>query len=238
MCNQQEQRGTGQKVETIPQAQGGGSEELMFMYDQLRKEILHNDTLTLQTLIALVALNSAMFVLAASTAVSDSHVKAIIFFVAEGIALLGLFQVVDRGRSTYIVAAYLRTFIEAEPDIQHLKWETRLHRFRKHDRILGYGSFHKHHVNVYRFLAIANCGIGSCLLILNKVSTDWSWHIAGAVIVVAVIVTRRILNEAREKYEKVVVEHDSSIGKAWRDIRKQEERMRQSRTQGVSRQGT
>ena len=56
-------------------------------------------------------------------------IKGIMFLFAMLIGLIGLDQTIARERNTFIIASYLRTFIE--PNTTGIKWEGRLQKFRE-----------------------------------------------------------------------------------------------------------
>jgi hypothetical protein len=119
------------------------SEELRFAYDQLRKEILLNDDLTLKILAGTLTLTGVLMGFASSNAVRSDFMKGILFFVAAAIALIGSHQIVDRDRATFIVGHYLRLFLE--PDMPYMQWETILKILR---RKIGHGNFFIYHMMI------------------------------------------------------------------------------------------
>src|SRR5207249_3739353 len=99
-----------------------GQEGLRFAYDQLRKEILQNDIITIQILGFILIFTGALIGFAASAVMKDAFfMKAILFLFAEGIAFIGMLQAIDRGRSTILVGSYLRIF--HEPYMEYMQWE-------------------------------------------------------------------------------------------------------------------
>lgn len=133
--------------------------ELTFEYDQLRKEILQNDTLTLQILTIILLLSSALMGFAFSQQLSNGG-KSALFFLVEVVALIGLYQNTEIIKSTYIIASYIRTFIE--PQTSEIKWETRLLQFFKEssDYKKG-GSLITHQRLVYTIIIFVNFCLGS-----------------------------------------------------------------------------
>lgn len=100
------------------------SKELMFEYDQLRKEILQNDALAIQISGGVFLVVSALMGFALTREGVDNLVKGSLFLVAVLAAIYGLFQTTWRVRNTRLIASYLRVHIE--PQTSHLRWETRL----------------------------------------------------------------------------------------------------------------
>src|SRR5215210_2216272 len=97
--------------------------ELLFEYEQLRKEILGNFTLGLQILAGTVTFVAVVMTLGFSEALKSFLAKAALFFVGEAIAFIGLMQTMSLAHSTFQIASYLRVFTEAE--LRYVKWETR-----------------------------------------------------------------------------------------------------------------
>lgn len=65
-------------------------EELMFEYDQLRREILQNDTQSIQILGGVVLLVSVLMTIGFGGGVPSLLVKSILFLLAQVIACIGL----------------------------------------------------------------------------------------------------------------------------------------------------
>lgn len=102
-------------------------DQLIFEYDQLRKETLQTDVITLQILAGVLVITTALMSLAFSDKISPNELKSTLFFMTEIVGFIGLLQNTDRVKSTIIIASYIKNFIEP---IINVKWETRLHRFR------------------------------------------------------------------------------------------------------------
>lgn len=106
------------------------SAEDLLLYDQLRKEILHRDTISLQTLGAVTVFVGALMGFAFSNQISSSPLlKVLLFFTAEIVAFTGQQLYLDRRRGMSLISSYIRVFIE-EKTID-LKWETRISKFRE-----------------------------------------------------------------------------------------------------------
>lgn len=213
----------GNTKELTPEEIRLKSEELRFTYDQLRKEILHNDMLTLQILGGVVVLTGAVIGFAASTTSGNLLMKAILFFVTEGITLIGLFQVIDRGRSTFMLADYLRTFVE--PEMQGMKWETRLHTFRTKQRRLGYGHFISYQGLIYGFLAFIHFCLSSWYLVKRFPGQLFGRaSIADAIaIIILFVITACLLGYAWCFHRKVVTCHTKNTEKVWVEIKRAED---------------
>jgi hypothetical protein len=103
------------------------SKELMFEYDQLRKEILQNDVLAIQISGGVFLVVSALMGFALTREGVDNLTKGSLFIVAGLAAIYGLFQTTWRVKNTRIIASYLRVYVE--PKTAYLRWETRLFRY-------------------------------------------------------------------------------------------------------------
>lgn len=103
------------------------SKELMFEYDQLRKEILQNDVLAIQISGGVFLIVSALMGFALTREGVDDLIKGSLFIVAVLAAVYGLFQTTWRVKNTRIIASYLRFYVE--PETSFLRWETRLFRY-------------------------------------------------------------------------------------------------------------
>jgi len=146
-------KNTNEPTKNIPSL-----EELMFEYDQLRREILQNDTQSIQILAGVVLLVSALTTIAFGGGVPSLLVKGILFLLAQVIACIGLWQTVQRTHTGFMIASYLRTFVE--PKTAGLKWESRLKNFRRHipttSFSLRFGEFFIYQLLTYLFLIIVN----------------------------------------------------------------------------------
>lgn len=87
-------------------------EELMFEYEQLRREILQQDAQSIQVLVGVILLVSGLTTIAFGVAVSSLLVKGILFLLVQVIVSTGLWQTVQRAYTSLTIASYLRTFIE------------------------------------------------------------------------------------------------------------------------------
>jgi hypothetical protein len=137
-------------------------EELMFEYDQLRREILQQDIQSIQVVGGVILLVSALMTVAFGTAVSSLLLKGLLFLLSQVIVCIGLWQIVQRAYTSLTIASYLRTFIE--PKTAGLKWERRLKNFRERAQLtfrhLRRGDFFNY-LLIYLFLIIVNFLLGS-----------------------------------------------------------------------------
>lgn len=139
---------------------------LLLEYEQLRQEILHNDSLTLQIIGAVLILTGALIPVSFAMDAGIPH-RWVLFLVMETIAFLGLLQNTDRLRGTLIAASYIKVFIESK--IEHIKWETRLQAFRD-NRQRG-GDLIMHQVWVYAILILGNFYFASYFFLTEYQST-------------------------------------------------------------------
>jgi len=142
-----------------PSPASPNNEELLFEYDQLRTEIIHNSTLTTQITAGILTLGAALMAIAFSEIITNLAAKGFLLLVLIPlIAAIGMWQTLDRSRSTYVIASYLRIFIE--PLLKNVRWETRLHEFRKHSKGINpssqLGEFTNYQLLTYLFLLLIN----------------------------------------------------------------------------------
>jgi hypothetical protein len=103
------------------------SEEIMFMYDKLRTEIMHNDLMAIQTLGGILVIITA----ALGFAVNGSNSALFKIGTLSGsifLLLAGMKQTLSRVRGTFLIASYIRRYLE--PHTKHIWWELRLKEFR------------------------------------------------------------------------------------------------------------
>jgi len=125
--------------------------DLRFEYEQLRQEIIHNDTLTLQIIGAILVLSGVLLPIAFAKDTNIPH-RWLLFLGMEVIAFLGLYQNTERLKGTLVAASYNKIFIESK--IEHIKWETRLQKFQ--DNKNRGGDLIMHQVWIYAMLIFGN----------------------------------------------------------------------------------
>ena len=206
-------------------------EGLRFAYDQLRKEVLHNDTLNIQILGFILVLHGG--IISFSAAIQGFLLtKGVMFFFVLGVAFIGLMQSIDRGGSIYKLAAYLRTFVE--PYMEYMQWETRLQEFRNigDNRLLGYvgyGGFTEYQLVTYTLLIIIDLVLG-CWNVVKRASIVTGWpqinnfdreisYIALVVASILFVATLFCLWVAFIHYKKVMWNHDKNFTPIWHKIR-------------------
>ena len=199
------------------------SDELRFEYDQLRKEILHNDVLSTQVLAGVLTLGGVLMGFAFTKDVKNLD-RVFLFVVVIFLATLGLWQKVDRERGTARIACYLRLFIEN--NVQGVNWETRLDLARKSQvpSKARYGEFYAFHA--YLILISASFLLQVIYSILSWLDYNRStWILAGFIILLSfeiAIVTNslwRCWNHFRGAAER----SDQTFENIWLSVKAQEE---------------
>lgn len=209
--------------------------ELLFEYDQLRKEILGNFSLGVQILGGTVTFVAVIMTLGFSGAVKSYLAKAALFFVGESIAFIGMLQALNLAHSTFRIASYLRAFIE--PELDDVKWETRLHAFRRVEN-QPYKEVTHSARYTYAFMVIVNFVLGSVFALLDAVpGFDFRGFInlpelvlngfknspsTGVFIVLALTITVYLLVIAGKQYGRVVIQSDDTYMSIWSDIKDDE----------------
>lgn len=100
--------------------------QLIFQYEQLRKEILQNDTSSLQILGAVSLLVGAIVTVAFASGVQP-QTRGLLLLSANALVVVGHSQRISLLERTNRIATYLRIFVE--PHLDHVKWESRMARF-------------------------------------------------------------------------------------------------------------
>lgn len=209
--------------------------ELLFEYDQLRKEILENFTLGVQILGGTVTFVAVIMTLGFSGAVKSYSAKAALFFVGESIAFIGMLQTLSLARSTFRIASYLRVFTEVGLDF--VKWETRLRAFRRLPN-QSYKEVTNSVRYTYAFIVIVNFILGSAFALLeaapsfnfrgfinlrelvrNGVSQSPS---TGLFILLAFIITFSLLGIAWRQYGRFAIQYDDTYMCRWKSVKDNE----------------
>jgi hypothetical protein len=210
------------------------TKQLLFEYEQLRKEILGNFTLGLQLLGGTVTFVAVIMTLAYSEAVESYLAKGALFFVGEGIAFVGLMQTMSLAHSTFQIASYLRTF--TEPELKYVRWETRLEKFREELGKLPYEELTGSVRYTYAFIILVNYCLGSGFILWNVVGPGFQfkgfgdlprfiWRgiegspTTGILLALTLLATLLLLRAAWRQYRLYVVEHDVTYGLRWLDIK-------------------
>lgn len=103
--------------------QSNQSQELLFEYEQLRGEILQDEVIVLQILGISAILLTAILGVVFSQAVPQLAGKGYLLLVATIILLVAMTHIIDKWRTTYRIASYLRIFHESQ--LAHVRYETR-----------------------------------------------------------------------------------------------------------------
>jgi hypothetical protein len=191
--------------------------ELIAEHEALRREILHNETVIMQTVTSTMAIVSAMMGFAFSDFVKDLTVKSFLFFTAESVVIIAMMQSLDKVRLTYLIASYLRVFTESK--LHHLKWETRLSEFRKSQSKKGYGGLIDKQLWVYSFIALTNLACGAFYALQ---SSKFSLIVI-LLLACGLILTIYLMIYARTSCNRYVYRHVETFESVWMAIRLKEE---------------
>jgi hypothetical protein len=137
--------------------------ELISEHEALRREILHNETVIMQTVTGTMTIVTAMMAAAFGDVVKNDMAKSFLFFAAESVVIIAMMQSLGKLRLIYLTASYLRVFTEAK--LHHLKWETRLSEFRKFQPKSGYSGLIDKQIWVYSFIALINFACGAFFVV-------------------------------------------------------------------------
>lgn len=203
--------------------------ELIAEHEQLRKEILHNQTTAMQIMTATLFLVAAVTGFAFSPAVQNFAVKSIMFFVVECAAIIGMLQAVETGWVTFLIASYLRVFTEAE--LRHLKWETRLMKFRKRHSELNHGGFIGNQLWIYTFIVIANFILG-CWYALQS-SQDSTMVVIISLLALWFVATLLLIWAAWSRNSKFINKFGETFETIWKEIREDEANPKELKQQVV-----
>lgn len=204
-----------------PQRDEQDLKQLISEHEQLRREILHNETIIMQTLTATISIVAIVMGLAFSIAVKDLAVKSFLFFFSESVAMIAMLQSTDKGRHTFLIASYLRLFTEAE--LHHLKWETRLLEFRKSNPELGYSSLIGNHLWIYTSIAVVDFVLGSGYAIESFKNSTVLHTVIGLLVLILCVTTLRI-RDAWILYSKYVRNHRETFENKWMEVKKSEDK--------------
>ncbi len=210
--------------------------ELLFEYDQLRKEILENFSLGVQILGGTVTFAAVIMTLGFSGAVQNYSAKAALFFVGESIAFIGMLQTLSLARSTFRIASYLRVFTEKGLDC--VRWETRLRTFRLEKP--PYKEVTSSVRYTYAFIVIVNFILGSAFALVDAASTssfrgfrnlrEFIWNgvsespSTGIFISLTFIITFSLLGIAMREYGKFAIQYDDTYMRRWKSVKDSEEK--------------
>src|SRR3990172_1206513 len=131
-----------------------------------------------------------------------------------------MLQSVDRERSAFVNASYLRTFTESK--LKHVKWETRLFKLRtSSSHMLGFTAFASHQLVIYMVLVGVTFVIG----------TIYSWgdyhtHPLFYVLIVGLFgITALSICIAWRNHIQYVLKYGNTIDPAWSKIRDEENKL-------------
>jgi hypothetical protein len=191
--------------------------ELISEHEALRREILHNETVIMQTVTSTMAIVTAMMGAAFSEVVKDEMAKSFLFFAAESVVFVAMMQSLDKLRLIYLTASYLRVFTEAK--LHHLKWETRLSEFRKLQPKKGYRGLIDNQLWGYSFIALINFAWGA----YYAAKASQFSPIVIFLLVCGLILTIYLIVNARINCNKYVYRHVETFESVWIGVRAREE---------------
>lgn len=194
-------------------------DEIMAEYDQLRKEILQNDTLALQIIQFIILLASALMGFAFTQQIKDDLLRSILFFLVETIAFLGLSQNADRLKSVYIVGSYIKNFIETETT--KIRWEIRLSYFRTKPPKYGGLDLITHQRLVYTIIIVANFLLGIYYIYQSFSGQLLFFYAVAAIAFTATIIPLVLLSH---QYTTLNKYHTDFYDEAWRKIKNAEKK--------------
>ncbi len=204
-------------------------EELQMEYDHLRQGILHSENLTNQILGAVVLLVTVLISVAFSESVPNPLLKAFLFFLAQIIAIVGLWQTLERERSIFVTASYLRTLIE--PKVTGLKWETRLEKFRIHSqKTSGILYYIDYQLFTYPFLIAINYlfSIGHFMYGIYNLFSFPVTYIAIVLALIDGLLTWWFVRKTWRLLEINTIHHAEIFDPVWLNIKRDEEQSQQS----------
>lgn len=206
----------------------GAEPNIIHEYTSLRSEIASNDTSSMQLFTA------SLIIIAASMGFAFQGVTSPLlrigsFCAVTGIISIIIWQMIDRIKMTFIIAAYLRVFIE--PELKGINWETRLHKFRK-DSWMVADKRQNNLLTIYQYVGLLNLvlAIGyyvksfemlrgiyfpdkeNALISISEVC------IAPAFIVIAACLFFYTWNDASKKLKQYIDNNEEYIEKEWRKI--------------------
>lgn len=207
-----------------PQQDEQKLKQLITEHEQLRREILHNETIIMQTLTATIAIEALVMGWAFNIAAKDLAVKSFFFFFAECIAMIAMLQSTDKGRHTFLIASYLREFTEKE--LHYLQWETRLLKFRISHKNLGYSSLIGNHLLIYTSMAVVNFVLGFGYAIESLKNSTVLHPVIRSLVLILLLLTSvptiLCVEEARNRYRIYVHKHEKTFDDKWKEVAQKE----------------
>jgi hypothetical protein len=191
--------------------------ELISEHEALRREILHNETVIMQTVTGTMTIVTAMMAAAFGDVVKNDMAKSFLFFAAESVVIIAMMQSLGKLRLIYLTASYLRVFTEAK--LHHLKWETRLSEFRRFQPKKGHRGLIDNQLWVYSFIALINFACGAFYVVKSYPSEQ----IAIFLLACGLILTIYLIVNARINCNKYVYRHVETFESVWTGVRAREE---------------
>jgi hypothetical protein len=200
-------------------------DELHIEYNLLRQEILHNDTLILQVLGAALVFIGTTITLAFSERITEPSVRGLLLIFAAAIALIGMSQGIDRARGSFLIASYLRIFVE--PELPALRWETRLAEYRQRTPRVGFGKFINYQMWVYTALAIICLTFATLYILSDTSQTIIPLYPRMILVTCSAIGTLWFLALSWRRFSRFVIHHRETFDPIWRAILQEEKQKKQ-----------
>ena len=195
-------------------------QELLFEHEQLRKEILQNETIALQIMGATAVLVTAILGAVFSQANQEIIGEGFLVYVATFVTLFGLNQIIYRWRSIFRTASYLRTFDESR--LKLVRWETRLLRLRvlaPHDE--GYGLASGYQLVTFAFLAVVTYVLGTIYIWQDvQAFPQLVAYLAGPIVMFPFTLWN--LYDIWRTHRKCVLKHAETFDPLWNRIKVEE----------------
>lgn len=192
-------------------------DDLRFEYDQLRKEILQNDQMTLQIMAFVLTAVGAILAIAFSDQQMLPPTKAILLLLAAFIALVGMNLETERVYVMYIIGSYIKTFIE--PQSKSLRWETRLTLFRDKTLRQGHMNYGISQKWVYYIVIVVSIFMALCYFYL---AYSGNFYIFLGIVVNVLLLYSYLLWRDFKKGKMIDWSHTHNFDQIWRDVAKLE----------------
>jgi hypothetical protein len=173
-------------------------------------------------LAGVVVLVSALITIAFNKEVPSPLVKCILFLLAQVIACIGLRQTVGRAFTVYLIASYLRIFVE--PKTAGLKWQSRLKIFREGKPDILKFRHYEFELSAYLLLIIFSFFLAAGHFIYEF----WGSHIIYLLIVIMItvvvlIVTVCFLCKLLKSYKSYISYSGKVFEPTWKEVEQGEQ---------------
>jgi hypothetical protein len=150
-------------------------------------------------------------------------IKSLLFLLSQVIASIGLWQTVQRTHTSFLIASYLRIFIE--PRTTGLRWESRLKEFRK--RIpatsfsLRFGEFFIYQLLTYLFL-IAITFLSSAALAIYEFRDSFLVYVVSVLALGIGALTLWFLRTSWSTVKSYSANSGETFEPIWKQVREEE----------------